>query len=76
MHKAVGCARKEHDLVIERLARAPVMFTEAIQDGAADLALLRLPDIDRVLIGRFFFPEQKIDAAEGEFISVRVIIQP
>mgnify|MGYP005919045537 CR=1 FL=1 len=74
--KAVGCARKEHDLVIERLARAPVMFTEAIQDGAADLALLRLPDIDRVLIGRFFFPEQKIDAAEGEFISVRVIIQP
>ena len=49
------------------------MFTEAIQDGAADLALLRLPDIDRVLIGRFFFPEQKIDAAEGEFISVRVI---
>ena len=52
------------------------MFTEAIQDGAADLALLLLPDIDRVLIGRFFFPEQKIDAAEGEFISVRVIIQP
>jgi hypothetical protein len=42
------------------------MFTEAIQDGAADLALLRLPDIDRVLIGRFFFPEQKI---ESSFLS-------
>ena len=52
------------------------MFTQAVEDRTSDLPLLRLSDIDRVLISRFFFPEKEIDAAEGELLSVRVIIEP